>query len=93
MDGGKQVQDLALLFKKLFHDDIQTLLSMDKLWQKRRAPVPVDEHTEFPAQQSAGSDAHKLVEQQLWTAAECRERFLQRLGTWPVCRRDIILAE
>ncbi|XP_022098107.1 SUMO-activating enzyme subunit 2-B-like isoform X2 [Acanthaster planci] len=30
------------LFRKLFHDDINYLLSMDKLWQKRRPPVPLD---------------------------------------------------
>ncbi|XP_033626399.1 SUMO-activating enzyme subunit 2-like [Asterias rubens] len=29
------------IFKKLFHDDIKYLLSMDKLWTKRRPPVPL----------------------------------------------------
>ena len=29
------------LFTKLFHDDVKYLLSMDKLWQKRRPPTPL----------------------------------------------------
>ena len=28
-------------FQQLFHDDIKYLLSMDKLWTKRRPPVPL----------------------------------------------------
>jgi hypothetical protein len=31
-----------MIFQKLFHDDIKYLLSMDKLWSKRRPPVPLD---------------------------------------------------
>ena len=30
------------LFRKLFSDDIRYLLTMDKLWQKRRPPTPLD---------------------------------------------------
>lgn len=30
------------LFTKLFKDDIQYLLTMDTLWQKRKPPVPLD---------------------------------------------------
>ncbi|XP_023326854.1 SUMO-activating enzyme subunit 2 [Eurytemora carolleeae] len=30
------------LFQKLFNDDIKYLLSMDKLWAKRRPPTPLD---------------------------------------------------
>jgi ubiquitin-like 1-activating enzyme E1 B len=29
------------LFQKLFSDDIQYLLSMSKLWEKRKPPVPL----------------------------------------------------
>ena len=28
--------------QKLYHDDIKYLLSMDKLWTKRRKPSPLD---------------------------------------------------
>ena len=30
-----------LIFTKLFHDDIKYLLTMDKLWAKRRPPTPL----------------------------------------------------
>uniref|UniRef100_A0A8C7KQS4 SUMO-activating enzyme subunit 2 n=1 Tax=Oncorhynchus kisutch TaxID=8019 RepID=A0A8C7KQS4_ONCKI len=34
--------DPVKLFNKLFKDDIQYLLTMDKLWKKRKAPLPLD---------------------------------------------------
>uniref|UniRef100_A0A8C4S6N4 SUMO-activating enzyme subunit 2 n=1 Tax=Erpetoichthys calabaricus TaxID=27687 RepID=A0A8C4S6N4_ERPCA len=34
--------DTVKLFNKLFKDDIKYLLTMDKLWRKRKAPVPLD---------------------------------------------------
>lgn len=34
--------DPEKLFHKLFRDDIKYLLSMDKLWTKRRPPTPLD---------------------------------------------------
>ena len=34
--------DPEKLFRKLFRDDIKYLLSMDKLWAKRRPPTPLD---------------------------------------------------
>ncbi|XP_010882326.1 SUMO-activating enzyme subunit 2 isoform X1 [Esox lucius] len=34
--------DSVKLFNKLFKDDIQYLLTMDKLWKKRKAPLPLD---------------------------------------------------
>ena len=33
--------DPEKLFRKLFHDDIKYLLSMDNLWKKRRPPTPL----------------------------------------------------
>ena len=33
---------LPLIFLQLFHEDIKYLLSMDKLWRKRKPPVPLD---------------------------------------------------
>ncbi|CAL8296379.1 unnamed protein product [Boreogadus saida] len=36
--------DPAKLFNKLFKDDIMYLLTMDKLWKKRKAPLPLDWH-------------------------------------------------
>lgn len=34
--------DPKKLFSKFFKDDIKYLLSMDKLWTKRRPPTPLD---------------------------------------------------
>ncbi|XP_026570114.1 SUMO-activating enzyme subunit 2 [Pseudonaja textilis] len=34
--------DAVKLFTKLFKDDIRYLLTMDKLWRKRKAPIPLD---------------------------------------------------
>jgi ubiquitin-like 1-activating enzyme E1 B len=34
--------DPKKLFQKLFHDDIKYLLSMENLWQRRQAPIPLD---------------------------------------------------
>jgi hypothetical protein len=30
------------MFTQFFHDDIMYLLSMENLWKKRKAPVPLD---------------------------------------------------
>lgn len=38
----KLIISLQKLFGKLFGDDIKYLLSMDKLWEKRRRPTPLD---------------------------------------------------
>lgn len=34
--------EFALFILKLFKDDIRYLLTMDKLWRKRKPPVPLD---------------------------------------------------
>ncbi|GCB60009.1 hypothetical protein scyTo_0009093 [Scyliorhinus torazame] len=34
--------DPVKIFNKLFRDDIKYLLTMDQLWRKRKAPVPLD---------------------------------------------------
>ncbi|CAL1595283.1 unnamed protein product [Knipowitschia caucasica] len=36
--------DPVKVFNKLFNDDINYLLTMDKLWKKRKAPTPLDWH-------------------------------------------------
>ena len=37
-----EVISFALLFFKLFRDDIKYLLSMENLWKKRTPPEPLD---------------------------------------------------
>lgn len=51
--------DPVKLFNKLFKDDIMYLLTMDKLWKKRKAPTPLDwnnvENNESPKESETTS--------------------------------------
>ncbi|XP_071770161.2 SUMO-activating enzyme subunit 2 isoform X1 [Centroberyx gerrardi] len=66
--------DPVKLFNKLFKDDIMYLLTMDKLWKKRKAPLPLDwqqlENHACPQEESPGSG---LKDQQV-------------LGVWGCCQ-------
>nr|XP_003229749.3 PREDICTED: SUMO-activating enzyme subunit 2 [Anolis carolinensis] len=48
--------DAVKLFTKLFKDDIRYLLTMDKLWRKRKPPVPLD-WNEIQNQENSASEA------------------------------------
>ncbi|KAM7003042.1 SUMO-activating enzyme subunit 2 [Tautogolabrus adspersus] len=66
--------DPEKLFNKLFKDDIMYLLTMDKLWKKRKAPTPLDwkqlENSACPQEESPVSG---LKDQQI-------------LGVWGHCQ-------
>ncbi|XP_044048424.1 SUMO-activating enzyme subunit 2 [Siniperca chuatsi] len=66
--------DPVKVFNKLFKDDIMYLLTMDKLWKKRKAPTPLDwqqlENSACPQEESPGSG---LKDQQV-------------LGVWGHCQ-------
>ncbi|XP_061825882.1 SUMO-activating enzyme subunit 2 [Nerophis lumbriciformis] len=66
--------DPIKIFNKLFKDDIMYLLTMDKLWKKRKAPTPLNwqqlENTVCPKEDSTGSG---LKDQQV-------------LGVWGYCK-------
>lgn len=66
--------DPVKLFNKLFKDDIMYLLTMDKLWKKRKPPTPLDWHqlekNECPQEECTGSG---LKDQQV-------------LGVWGYCQ-------
>ncbi|XP_056137834.1 SUMO-activating enzyme subunit 2 [Lampris incognitus] len=66
--------DPIKLFNKLFKDDIMYLLTMDKLWKKRKAPLPLDwkqlENCACPKEESTGLG---LKDQQV-------------LGVWGCCQ-------
>ncbi|XP_039989745.1 SUMO-activating enzyme subunit 2 [Xiphias gladius] len=66
--------DPVKLFNKLFKDDIMYLLTMDKLWKKRKAPTPLDwqhlENSVCPQEETPGSG---LKDQQV-------------LGVWGYCQ-------
>lgn len=68
-----------LLFHKLFHDDVHTLLSMAKLWRARRAPTPLkaDNLPDEPELDAAAraAEAQKLPEQRVWSLAHSAKVF------------------
>jgi len=64
--------DPKKLFSKLFHDDISYLLSMDKLWTKRRPPTPLDWDKIMAEKADTKTDDAGLIKDQvLWSLAEC----------------------
>ncbi|CAG5958432.1 unnamed protein product [Menidia menidia] len=66
--------DPVKLFNKLFKDDIMYLLTMDKLWKKRKAPTPLDwKQLEKSAHPSEEVPASGLKDQQV-------------LGVWGHCQ-------
>jgi len=69
-DNGYNTQKL---FQKFFNDDILYLLSMDKLWTKRRKPNPLDWDCLPEAEAGAEGDspAPTLADQKVWSVAEC----------------------
>ncbi len=66
--------DPKLIFQKLFHEDIKYLLSMDKLWAKRRPPVPLD-WDNLPGPKNDVLEIGLIRDQQMWTIAHCVEIF------------------
>uniref|UniRef100_A0A669BAE8 SUMO-activating enzyme subunit 2 n=2 Tax=Oreochromis TaxID=8139 RepID=A0A669BAE8_ORENI len=57
--------DPVKLFNKLFKDDIMYLLTMDKLWKKRKAPTPLDWHQLENKCPKEGTPASGLKDQQV----------------------------
>ena len=61
------------LVQKFFIEDIKYLLSMDKLWKERKAPVPLDVDN-LNENLSLGNE-NGLPDQKIWTIRECVEKF------------------
>jgi len=60
------------LFQKFFNDDIKYLLSMDKLWAKRRKPTPLDWETiTAKGEEKAEMDDGGIKDQKIWNIGEC----------------------
>ncbi|KAL5021618.1 hypothetical protein ScPMuIL_000773 [Solemya velum] len=66
------------IFNKLFRDDIKYLLSMDKLWEKRRPPISLD--WENLPDTVEGSSVGVIHDQRLWSIKECATIFGKCLG-------------
>jgi len=61
------------LFQKFFNDDIKYLLSMDKLWAKRRPPTALDWDClpDTTDMNGASTSVSTLADQKVWSVAEC----------------------
>ncbi|KAM9568346.1 SUMO-activating enzyme subunit 2-like isoform 1-T1 [Salvelinus alpinus] len=73
--------DPVKLFNKLFKDDIQYLLTMDKLWKKRKAPLPLDwlEHQKLTCPQRVTGTG--LKDQQVFGLAGYCQLFSRSVET------------
>ena len=61
------------LVQKFFIEDIKYLLSMDKLWKERKAPVPLD--VDNVNESLLLGNESGLPDQKIWTIRECVENF------------------
>ncbi|XP_007906080.1 SUMO-activating enzyme subunit 2 [Callorhinchus milii] len=73
--------DPVKIFNKLFRDDIKYLLTMDKLWRKRKAPVPLDwavvETMGSSGLQQPVSSPARLKDQRVLDVKSCTQLFAQ----------------
>ncbi|XP_056381440.1 SUMO-activating enzyme subunit 2 [Hyla sarda] len=78
--------DPVKLFNKLFKDDIRYLLTMDKLWRKRKPPVPLDwsslqNSEKDPTEKKNASSLVGLKDQQVLDVAGYTQLFSQSVET------------
>lgn len=78
--------DPVKLFNKLFKDDIRYLLTMDKLWRKRKPPVPLDwanlqSSEKDSTEQKIASSVLGLKDQQVLDVAGYSQLFSQSVDT------------
>lgn len=78
--------DPVKLFNKLFKDDIRYLLTMDKLWRKRKPPVPLDwanlqSSEKDSTEQKIASSVLGLKDQQILDVAGYAQLFSQSVDT------------
>uniref|UniRef100_A0A665TYI1 SUMO-activating enzyme subunit 2 n=1 Tax=Echeneis naucrates TaxID=173247 RepID=A0A665TYI1_ECHNA len=70
--------DPVKLFNKLFKDDIMYLLTMDKLWKKRKAPTPLD-WQQLENSETAGSGLKDQQVLGLWGYCELFQHSVETL--------------
>jgi len=76
--------DAEKLFGKFFFDDISYLLSMDKLWAKRKPPTPLNWDSHFGTPQTGlknPSDKGIIKDQHIWSPADCVQVMVSSLKT------------
>jgi len=68
--------DPKTIFAKLFHDDIKYLLSMEKLWAKRKPPVPLEwDNLPGKGESSSSKEGSGIRDQELWSLQQCADVF------------------
>ncbi|XP_020915543.1 SUMO-activating enzyme subunit 2 isoform X2 [Exaiptasia diaphana] len=75
--------DSVRLFNKLFCEDIKYLLSMDKLWKKRKPPTPLDWNsvTQDNGVNENGNSQSLLQDQRVWSVKECATTIAKSIET------------
>jgi len=69
------------LFQKFFNDDVKYLLSMEKLWAKRRKPTPLEwDCLPSTPNQTADAQDSNLEDQKVWSVAECANQLDKAIG-------------
>ena len=69
------------LFQKFFFEDIKYLLSMDKLWAKRKKPEPLN-WKELPEEADVEKEKENtgIKDQKVWSIKKCAMMFEESLG-------------
>lgn len=70
--------DPEKVFNKLFHDDINYLLSMENLWKTRTAPTPIKWSDAIAAGVESGAGSR---DQKIWTMRECAETLASSIAS------------
>ncbi|XP_072169646.1 SUMO-activating enzyme subunit 2-like [Diadema setosum] len=78
----------AKLFKKFFYEDIKYLLSMEKLWQKRRPPTPLDWNDLPDTGGSSKNESGVLRDQRQLSLRECAKMFEESLADLQVQAKE-----
>lgn len=69
------------LFQKFFNDDVKYLLSMEKLWAKRRKPTPLEwDCLPSTPNQTADAQGSNLEDQKVWSVVECANQLDKAIG-------------
>lgn len=79
---GKAINhDPELLFDKFFKEDIKNLLDMDRLWETRRKPDPLDLQDVLSDRIAVRDSSNSgLRDQRLWSLKECYQVFADSLS-------------
>jgi len=80
-DWAKEIDyDGEKLFTKFFHNDITYLLSMEKLWKKRKPPIPLAWNSGTSSDQAEATDT-ALPDKRIWSIHECQTVFEKSIKT------------